>query len=117
MQRNAHMKALRHHQRQQDYVSITTSQHMHTDKVAVPCLFDAEGIRTMPVSLYTLVDHCSSCPGTDFTRSPDAAVLPVSNVVTLCGSFPARPVHSVVRLSIDPVLEWFVLWKIVMRQR
>jgi hypothetical protein len=40
------------------FISITMCQHIPIDKVAVPCMFDVEGILTMPASI-SETEHAS----------------------------------------------------------
>jgi hypothetical protein len=59
-------------------------QHAPIDKVAVPCMFDAEGILTMPVSSppsgLAVFDEFADSP-----RYLDAVAPHALSVVTLCG--------------------------------
>jgi len=93
-----HPQTLAHCPRR-SFISTTMCQHTPIDKVAVPCMFDVEGILTMPAS-HPGIERCT-CVSTNcgFFRSLGVAVLPVSNVVTLFGSFRASAVRNAVRRS------------------
>lgn len=69
------------------------------DRFAFPCIYEVEGITTMPVCR-SLKSGPIYVRKTDSHRYLVVVVPPVWNVETPSGSFPASAAHSVARLSI-----------------
>lgn len=71
------------------------------DRFAIPCIYEVEGITTMPVCCHFKIQPRSVVNRTDCYRYLVVAALPAWSVETPYGSFPANAAHSVVHLSID----------------
>ena len=70
------------------------------DRFAIPCIYEIEGITTMPVCCPFVVQSRSLDTRTDCDRYLVVAAPPVWSVEIQYGSSPANAAHSVAHLSI-----------------
>lgn len=70
------------------------------ERFAIPCMYEIEGIITMPVSILSVTQYWSSNSCTDWHRYLVVAAPPAWSVETLFGSFPANAARNVAHRSI-----------------
>ena len=101
----------------QDYSHLTADLHQvlptiiktamclrsSIDKFAFPCIYEAEGITTMPVCYLLSIKVNQSCR-TNGDRYLVVVAPPVWSAETLSGSFPANAAHSAARLLTRPAV-------------